>query len=101
MRSFDRYLESLPRGKANWPPTGLYDSETGISVGIPKSTFYLWYDRYSQGGVEALEDRKPAPRAVWNKIPKQIGQAILDLALPKPCWPPDEITKPHSGGDQP
>jgi putative transposase len=30
-------------------------------IGIPKSTFYAWYDRYVSGGLDALEDRKPRP----------------------------------------
>jgi putative transposase len=64
---------------------------TLVQLGIPKSTFYLWYDRYSQGGVEALEDRKPEPKAVWNKIPDETNQAVLDLALEKPELSPREI----------
>jgi len=64
---------------------------TLTQLGIPKSTFYLWYDRYSQGGVDALEDRKPEPKAVWNKIPDETNQAVLDLALEKPELSPREI----------
>src|SRR5262245_46951208 len=26
-------------------------------IGIPRSTFYDWYSRYQEGGIEALEDR--------------------------------------------
>ena len=33
--------------------------ETLLHLGIPRSTFYGWYQRFVQGGVEALEDRKP------------------------------------------
>ena len=25
-------------------------------IGIPRSTFYGWYSRYQEGGIEALED---------------------------------------------
>ena len=25
-------------------------------LGIPRSTFYLWYDKYQSRGVDALED---------------------------------------------
>ena len=25
-------------------------------LGIPRTTFYRWYDKYLSGGVEALED---------------------------------------------
>ena len=27
-------------------------------LGIPRSTFYNWYNRYLEGGPNALEDRK-------------------------------------------
>ena len=47
------------------------DSSLGIKwtlaqLGIPKSTFYHWYDRYLTGGVAALEDQKPTPHANWT-----------------------------------
>ena len=29
---------------------------TLAQLDIPKSTFYGWYDRFVQGGIEALED---------------------------------------------
>ena len=45
-------------------------------LGIPRSTFYCWYDRYRARQDEGLEDRPPAPRRVWNKIL---------LRLLKPC----------------
>ena len=44
-------------------------------IGIPRSTFYDWYSRYQQGGIEALEDGKPRPRRIWNKIPDKIRTA--------------------------
>ena len=34
-------------------------------LGIPRTTFYRWYDRYLAGGPEALEDRSPKPSRVW------------------------------------
>ena len=50
-------------------------------LSIPKSTFYHWYDRYLTGGVEALADRKPAPTSIWNKVPKDIRHALVEMAL--------------------
>jgi hypothetical protein len=38
-------------------------------LGIPRATFYHWYDRDSSGGLEALNDRSPRPDRVWNRIP--------------------------------
>lgn len=31
--------------------------QTLDKLGIPRSTFYRWYDLYQTGGVDALEDR--------------------------------------------
>ena len=50
-------------------------------LGIPRSTFYSWYQRYLRGGPEALEDRKPRRRARWNKISDAIRKEVVDLAL--------------------
>jgi len=30
-------------------------------IGIPRATFYRWYDLYQAGGPEALNDRSPRP----------------------------------------
>ena len=40
-------------------------------IGIPKTTFYAWLDRYASGGFDALEDRKPRPKRVWNRIAEE------------------------------
>ena len=50
-------------------------------LGILRSTFYRWYDRYQAGGPEALEDRPSTPRQVWNRIPDEVRERIVDLAL--------------------
>lgn len=60
-------------------------------LGIPRSTFYLWYDKYAQGGVEALEDKAPMPARVWNRIPDSIREKIVDLALERPELSPREL----------
>ena len=64
---------------------------TLASVGIPRSTFYDWYSRYQDGGIEALEDGKPRPRRVWNKIPDEVSTAIVNLALEEPDLSPREV----------
>ena len=50
-------------------------------LGIPRTTFYRWYDRYLLGGPEALEDRSPKPSRIWNRIPNDIRDQIIKLAL--------------------
>ena len=48
-------------------------------LGIPRSTFYAWYDKYLTGGVDALEDKAPMPARVWNRIPDDVREQIVDL----------------------
>src|SRR5215211_6465132 len=36
-------------------------------LGIPRATFYRWYDRYREGGLEALADHRSRPDRVWNR----------------------------------
>lgn len=50
-------------------------------LGIAHRTFYRWYDRYPEGGPEALEDRPSAPSRVWNRIGRDIQDQIIELAL--------------------
>ena len=56
-------------------------SRTLAQLGIPKSTFYDWYRRYDEGGLDALEDKKPHPTRVWNQLPNETREAIVELAL--------------------
>ncbi|WP_170556149.1 IS3 family transposase [Ruegeria atlantica] len=60
-------------------------------LGIPKTTFYRWYDRYLVGGPEALEDRRPTPSRVWNRIPQPMREKIKDLALKESDLSPREL----------
>ena len=53
-------------------------------LGIPKSTFYGWYERYREGGDDALADGQPRCERVWNRIPDRVRDRILELALEKP-----------------
>ena len=45
-------------------------------LGIPRATFYRWYDRYQAGGPEALDDRSPRPDRAWNRIPDNVREKI-------------------------
>ena len=60
-------------------------------LGIPRPTFYRWYDRYRAGEPGALEDRRPRPCKVWNRIPDEIREKIVDLALDEPDLSPREL----------
>jgi hypothetical protein len=50
-------------------------------LGIARRTFYRWYDRYLEGGPEALQDRPSAPSRVWNRIGEDIQDQIIEMAL--------------------
>jgi putative transposase len=60
-------------------------------IGIPRATFYRWYDLYRIGGPEALDDRTPRPNRVWNRIPDDIRERIVHLALDEPELSPREL----------
>jgi putative transposase len=53
-------------------------------LGIPKTTFYRWYDLYQAFGEAGLEDRTTGPGRVWNRIPDVVRQQIVELALDEP-----------------
>ncbi len=59
--------------------------------GIPRATFYRWYERYRTGGPEALSDHRSRPDRVWNRIPQNVRHQIIDLALELPELSPREL----------
>jgi putative transposase len=65
--------------------------KTLAQIGVPKSAFYAWLDRHATGGPEALEDRKPSPGRVWNRIPDEVRQKVIALALDQPELSPREV----------
>jgi len=60
-------------------------------LGIASTTFYRWYDRYRAFGEAGLEDRASGPGRVWNRIPGEVRQQILELALDEPELSPREL----------
>src|SRR5208337_3202923 len=64
---------------------------TLAQLGIPRATFYLWYERYQARGAGALEDGQAAPRRVWNKLPVPVAEAVVELALKQPELSPREL----------
>ena len=59
-------------------------------LGIRKSTFYGWYRCYVEGALEALEDQPPRPLR-GCKVPGEVVEAILELALAEPALSPREL----------
>ncbi len=60
-------------------------------LGIPRTTFYRWYDKYLEGGADGLADKAPMPSRVWNRIPERVRTQIVDLALECPDLSPREL----------
>ncbi len=53
-------------------------------LGIPRTTFYRWYDRYVEGGFDALADRAPRPKSIWNRIPQDRRDDLIAFSLVLP-----------------
>ena len=60
-------------------------------LGVLPARFYRWDDRYQSGGYEALKDRPPRPKQVWNRIPDDVRGRVLRLALDAPELSPREL----------
>jgi putative transposase len=73
---------------------------TLAQIGIPKSTFYTWLDRYAVGGLDALEDRKAKPKRVWNRIPDQVRQRVIAHALDQSELSPREVAVSFTDREQ-
>ena len=52
---------------------------------------YRWCDRYHAFGEVGLEDRTSGPGRVWNRIPNDIRQQIVEMALDEPELSPREL----------
>ena len=66
---------------------------TLAKLGIQPAQFYRWYDRFQTGGPEALENKSPRPKRVWNRIPDAIRERIIQLALDEPELSPHKRTR--------
>ena len=80
-------LEIIRTVEASHLPT----KRTLAMIGIPSSTYCEWYARWMEGGFDALADRSPRPKSVWNRIPDEIRERVLTLALDRPELSPREL----------
>ncbi len=60
-------------------------------LGIPRTTYYRWYDRYLDGGFDGLADRSPCPKSVWNRIPERVRDDFVGFALDFEALTPREL----------
>ena len=58
--------------------------QTLEELDVPRSTFYRWYRLYQEDGPDGLRDQTPTPRQFWNRIPEQVKEQVVDLALQHP-----------------
>jgi len=65
--------------------------QTLAKLGIPRTTFYRWYDRYLQRGEAGLQDQSPMPKRVWNRIPDEVRRKVVELALKETELSPREL----------
>lgn len=64
---------------------------TLTQLGIPKTTFYRWYDQFLTHGPEGLEDGKGGSSRVWNRIADEVRGQIIAMALEHSELSPREL----------
>jgi len=72
------------------------DSELGVKrtleeLGISRSTFYVWYKHYLEGGFDGLKPKSPNRKSFWNKIPEKEKKKVIEIALEKEDLSPREL----------
>lgn len=58
---------------------------------VPRSTFDRWYKPYLDEGEAGLIDHRPNPHQSWNRIPQEVKQQVVELALEHPDRSPRQI----------
>ena len=58
--------------------------QTLEEVGVARSTFYAWYKRYQEEGYDGLANRSSQPRQFWNRIPDEVREHVVKVALDHP-----------------
>lgn len=66
-------------------------NKTLKELDIGRSTFYIWYNRYLEKGYDGLKTCKRNQNRVWNKIPQQEKNKIVELALDRTDLSPREL----------
>lgn len=59
---------------------------------VPRSTFYSWYQRYQEHGMDGLKNKKLKVKQFWNWIPDHVRGQIVNLALEYPDESPRQLT---------
>ena len=61
-------------------------SELGVKrtldeFGVPRSTFYKWYNNYLKAGFDGLKPTKRLTNKQWNSIPEDQKNLVVALTL--------------------
>ena len=87
-----RYAASEKARSSSWSSSRICrPSARWTSSASRRATFYRWYDRYREGGPEALADHRSRPDRDWNCIPEDVRRQIIVLALEVPELSPREL----------
>ncbi len=65
--------------------------QTLKELGIHRSTFYNWYRRFLEDGIEGLDLKQPRARSFWNKIPDEVKKQVVEIALEQTELSPREL----------
>src|SRR5210317_231642 len=60
-------------------------------LGINRSSFYKWYQRYAEDGYDGLAYKYQPPRQFWNAIPSGEREKVVERALAYPEKSPREL----------
>lgn len=65
--------------------------QTLREMGICRSTFYEWYARYLEDGIDGLAPRKRRRARQRNAVPERVREAVVQLALEQSELSPREL----------
>ena len=65
--------------------------QTLVELDVPRSTFYDWYRRYTERGYDGLAARQPQQQQFWNRIPDQVRERVVEVALEKTELSPRQL----------
>jgi len=60
-------------------------------VNVPRSTCSRWCQREQAEREIGLIDQRPNPRQIWNRIPQEVKQPVVKLALNHPDRSPRQL----------
>ena len=72
--------------------SGLSVSSALKRLGVARSTYYRWRQKFRMLGTLGLQDTKPARLRTWNQLLPEQDEMILEVATFNPEWSSREIS---------